>query len=118
MSVTDPLAAPARSASPVSGQRNPSAAKTRHSAATTAAAPAARRSLRPAAPDHSSYTTQDSIENQTAVWTARISANRPASTGGGTHRGGSANWAERSMIGPVRGRRGSAVGGGRDPRRS
>src|SRR5688572_18799413 len=86
MSVTDPLEAPARSASPVMGQRNPSAAKIRHSPATTAAATAVRRSVRPVAPDHSRYATQDSTENQAAVWTPRISASRRPSTGGGTRR--------------------------------
>ena len=50
MSVTEPLGAPIDSATSVRGHRNPFAAKIAVSPATTAAATATRRSLRPASP--------------------------------------------------------------------
>src|SRR5713101_4789492 len=72
MSVTEPCSAPRDSARSVSGHRNPLAAKTRLSPATTAPAIAARRSVRLVSPAYSTYTMHDSMENQANVCTALI----------------------------------------------
>jgi hypothetical protein len=73
ISVTEPSAAPKFSASLVSGQRNPFAAKIKISPATTVPAMAARRSVRLATPAYSTYIMQDSIENHARVCTVLTS---------------------------------------------
>jgi hypothetical protein len=70
LSVTEPSAAPIFSATWVSGQRNPFAAKMRLSPATAAPARAAPRPVRLAAPAYSTYAMQDSIENHASVCAA------------------------------------------------
>lgn len=72
MFVTEPRSVPSRSATCVSGQRKPFAANSTLSPATTAAAIAVRRSDRFVKPVQSTYTMQDSIENQVSVCKSRI----------------------------------------------
>jgi len=84
MSVTEPRSMPSRSATEVSGQRQPFPAKIRLSAATTPAAMPTRRSDRLAKPAYRTYIMHASMENQTAVWMtmiARRAASEPSAGG-------------------------------------